>query len=239
MKRERVSDEFVDIGGDELTRLKKKVYRGDVAEGFRKFAEKHRSSAFVDKLGAISVECDAILKALNLPAAGETVGVNAEGNWVPIAEAKDPVTGKRRPEYGSYTGAAYVLETATTFSEAWYAAKIGELCWLIEKAPNPSDSVFLMNTLELGRWLEDRSWRLRHKPSILTGRSVRKGAQEGGRIRSRSTSLNTRRVLKAMTDRLESNPKVGVKRAAELVFAKGVGTSAEANRQLWYANKPK
>lgn len=239
MKRQRVSDDFEDNGGDELTRFRKQIFRGDVADGFRQFADNHSPNKFVEKLADLSTECDAILKSFNLPTTREVVAVDAARKWIPVEDAKDLVTGKRRAGYASYTGAAFVLETALPFSEAWYAAKIGELCWLIDIALSPSDSVSLLHIFELGRWIEDRSWRFRHKKSILTGRRVRQAAREGGDIRSARISPTTAKVLQAMKDCLSAMPKPNVSHAARLVYSRGIGKSTEANRQLWHTHRGK
>lgn len=236
MTQKRNGKESDDLGGDELTRLRRKSYQGSSEEKLRQFAEEHSDPEFFKMLAELTAESDKILKGLNLPTIRQKVGIDPEGRWVPYEDALDPATGKRLPGYGSSTGAHFVLQTSDPFSEAWYAAQIGELCWVISATP---ERPVLQQIFQLGCWVQDRHWRLRYKRSILRGRSVRKGAQYGGEIRSAAINPNTQRVLREIEVLRSSKPKLSVKRAAELVFAKGIGTSAEANRQLWQTHRRK
>jgi hypothetical protein len=235
MTQKRDAKEPDDLGGDELTRLRRKSYQGSSEEKLRQFAEENSAPAFFRMLAELSAESDEILKGLHLPTIRQKIGIDPEGRWVPYENALDPATGQRLPGYGSSTGAHFVLQTTDPFSEAWYAAQIGELCWAISAAP---EQPVLQQIFQLGCWIEDRSWRLRYKRSILRGRSVRKGAQYGGEARAAAINPNTQRVLREIDALLTSKPKLSVKRAAELVFEKkGIGSSANANRQLWYTHK--
>jgi hypothetical protein len=237
MKRRLNQEDVEVIGEDELTRLLKHRFHGDPSEAIRQFAGEPGANSFRDALARISAGCDAVLESYSLPAACEHVGVSPKGIWTPIAAATDPATGKRRKGFGSSTGARYVMGASQTFSEEWYAATIGELCGELDSASDPSDSVYQVNILQLGHLITDRFWRLTYKRSILRGASVRKGAQDGGALRAGQRGPHTRRVLNAMADRLGSMPKENIQRAANLVFKDGIGTSAKANRSLWYAHK--
>lgn len=58
--------------------------------------------------------------------------------------------------------------------------------------------------------------------------------RRGAELREIGTLPHTDRVIEEMKKLL---PKFSVLRAATLTFEKGFGTSAGANRNLWYARK--
>lgn len=236
MKRRLNKEDVEVIGEDELTRLIKHRFHGDPSEAIRRWADESNANKFRDELARIAAECDDVLKSHSFPAASERVGISPEGNRLPIAEAIDPITGKVRKGFRTPKGARYVLERSPIFSEEWYAATIGELCEELDGASDPSDSVYQVNILQLGHLITDRYWRLKYKRSILRGARVRKGAQDGGAARANRLGPETRKVLKAMKDRLAKMPKENIVSAARLVFKDGIGKSANANRSLWYAH---
>jgi hypothetical protein len=89
-------------------------------------------------------------------------------------------------------------------------------------------------------------WACRHAQAAIgkaveahavRGIKVRKGSSDGGQIRSRQRGPETDMVLAMMEQIRADNPNLSVARAAALAHAKGLGTSAEANRQLWQAHK--
>jgi hypothetical protein len=78
------------------------------------------------------------------------------------------------------------------------------------------------------------AWGKEFEPFALTGRKVKDAQREGARIRRGQTEEKTREILQEM-ERLVHT--LGVSAAAEHLARKGIGTSAEANRKLYYRHK--
>jgi hypothetical protein len=72
----------------------------------------------------------------------------------------------------------------------------------------------------------------------VRGKKTVAGASVGGRERARETELKTEEILKRMRELTEGN-NLSVSRAAEIAYKNGLGTSANANRQLWKRSKEK
>ena len=130
--------------------------------------------------------------------------------------------------------------TAEPFSELWYAGKIGFECWNLlnwHRVHGPNE-IALSDAMRLGKLLAEAEWRAAFKPSILTGNGVTKGGRNGGDARAGKYVGVNYSILQSMSELVKSGSTVS--RSAELTFKIGkLGTSAGANRALWYRNKEK
>lgn len=120
---------------------------------------------------------------------------------------------------------AFILEVAAAYfvrplTRLWYAANLVSLYFV-----HQDDMTF-------GYLWAEYNVRLRHETDAVRGSKTKKSASAGGRVRGSKFSAQRQKVV----SEIERLVQVGhsVSRASHLVFANGHGTSAEANRKLFY-----
>jgi hypothetical protein len=119
------------------------------------------------------------------------------------------------------------------FTDCWYAA----ICWGYADAIMLREDAALEKKLAwsqmLGAMMTEWDWRLRYKSHIVRGVATQKAASAGGKVKSRTSK--TPAIIAYMRARVE---EFGISRAAQMAHEQGkLGTSAEANRQLWMRQK--
>lgn len=119
------------------------------------------------------------------------------------------------------------------FTDGWYAAT----CWGYADAIMLREDAALEQKLAwsqmLGAMMTEWDWRLRYKPHIVRGAKTQKAASAGGKAKSRASK--TPAVIAFMKAKVD---EFGISRAAHMAYEQGkLGTSAEANRQLWTRHK--
>lgn len=119
------------------------------------------------------------------------------------------------------------------FSHGWYAAA----CWGFADALLLREDATLEQKLAwsqmLGAMMTEWDWRLNYKAHIVRGAKTQKAASAGGKAKSHASK--TPAIIAYMNERVE---EFGISRAAQMAYEQGkLGTSAEANRQLWKRQK--
>ncbi|MGJ8583881.1 MAG: hypothetical protein ACSHXD_07320 [Marinosulfonomonas sp.] len=108
-------------------------------------------------------------------------------------------------------------------------------------AKNPSDpDFFALNQMtsagfEIGRSFESL-YKKKFDELTLLGKKNQQGREMGAATRRFQTKPQSEKILNEM-GRLINEKHHSIRRAAELVFNNGIGTSAEANRRLWTREK--
>ncbi len=123
--------------------------------------------------------------------------------------------------------------TFEVFSHGWYAAT----CWGYADAIMFRENAALEQKLAwsqmLGAMMTEWDWRLRYKGHIVRGVTTQKAASAGGKAKSRASE--TPAIIAYMKARVE---EFGISRAAHMAYEQGkLGTSGEANRQIWKRQK--
>ncbi|WP_136644661.1 hypothetical protein [Tabrizicola sp. YIM 78059] len=88
---------------------------------------------------------------------------------------------------------------AQTFSEEWFAAKIGAACFHILAGRETLSDWTLERTLTLGHLLEDRTWRRLHKADAVRGKKTLAAGRSGGIQRKGKLGSDTPAILEEMT----------------------------------------
>lgn len=221
------------VAEDELSVLWRQTARIASSEQAEEAARQTQVDHFWPQIEALADFCDEVLVEHSFPKAAQYVRHDGEGNWWELSpdHPKRPPTG----EIWKFTlGKALAQEFSDDFSDPWYAGRIGFECRLALEHFHKGDAgkPFLFTKIfEIATLRADWKWRRGHKPSILTGRSVRKGAKAGGDMRRNKCSDATLGILQEM-ERLITDGK-SISRAAELAASNGLGTSKDANRKLW------
>ena len=123
--------------------------------------------------------------------------------------------------YVVYERAAYHL--TPPLSRIWYVANMLRL-YFIEN-----------DDMRLGfLWSEYRQ-RMQVEPSVALGRKIVAAAKRGGEARQASTIDRSSQIVSRIQSFIENGHSVS--RAATLVADAGIGTSADANRKLFYRAK--
>lgn len=179
-----------DMGGDELHRLVKWDYpKGQEPPITPESVKEAFDPQFWTTVDAVAKECNAELEKYGLPKVGESVFWNDEGEWqYQESESKYSDMVKRNlPKFSR--GEEYSERNSTPYSPQWYAAKIGGLCWLINQDRAANDEFQLSRVFEIGWLTQDRWWRQKYKPNILSAKKRQKLQLENGLKGARRTQL--------------------------------------------------
>jgi hypothetical protein len=234
--RDALNWERVKVAEDEISELWKTTAKIETAEQAELAALGSQQDNFWPQIEAYANECDEILQDLGYPSAMQPVLHLGDGKWSELPPIEEFRKSGGQKVYGWWLAERY----SQGFSDAWYAGRVGRECHLalLHFQKGDAGEPFLFSMIfQIASLRTDWRWRRGHKPSILTGRAVRKGAQQGAKMRAKKLNPSTTKVLEEM-ERL-TNSMGSAKRAAELLAKNGIGTSAEANRKLWNRHKRK
>ena len=229
----------VKVAEDEISILWKETARIENSEQAAEAARQSQLDNFWPQIEAMADRCDEILLKHGFPRAAQMVRHDGAGKWWP-----HPPDSPKAPPAGEtwkFTrGSALAQEFAPDFSDAWYAGRIGFQCRLALEHFREGDAgepflfskVFVIATLR-----NDWQWRSGHKPSILTGRGVRKGGKLGGEMRSKNYAQDTEIRIAEMRRLIGEGHSQSS--AADALARRGIGKSRDANLKLWqrHANK--
>jgi hypothetical protein len=225
--------EWIKDAEDEISILWRQTAKIETSEQASEAARQSQIDFFWPQIEALANFCDEILQKHGFPHAFQLVRHDCAGKWWP-----HPVDAPRLPPTGETwnltRGAALSAEYSANFSDAWYAGRIGIRCRLALEHYRKGDAgkpFLFAKIFEIATLRNDWRWRRSHKPSILTGQPVRKGAKLGGEMRAGKLKPETANIIKAMQQLMNSGQSAS--RAAELVASKGLGKNKEANRALW------
>jgi hypothetical protein len=119
------------------------------------------------------------------------------------------------------------------FTDGWYAAT----CWSYADAIMLREDATLEQKLAwsqmLGAMMTECDWRLHYKGHIVRGATTQKAASAGGK--AKSSASETPAIIAYMKTRVD---KFGISGAARMAYEQGkLGTTADANRQIWNRRK--
>jgi hypothetical protein len=223
----------VKVAEDDLSELWQQTAKIETSEHASEAARDTQMDNFWPSIEELANQCDEILKENGFPGAAEMVRHDGAGNWwqhLPDAP-KRPPTG----ETWKFTrGYALAQDFADGFSDAWYAGRIGFQCRLALEhfRKGEAGQPFLFGMLfEIATLRTDWQWRRGHKPSIVTGRGVRKGGKLGGEMRRKKYASDTHMRISEMRRLIrEGHSKSS---AADALARRGIGKSRDANLKLW------
>ena len=226
--------EAVKVAEDEISELWKTTAKIETAEQAELAALRTQQDNFWPQIEALANECDALLRGLGFPDAAQRVLHLGDGEWKEL-----PTFEEFKKTGGQVVDGRWLAENYSQgFSDPWYAGRIGFRCRIALEHFRKGDSgkPFLFSQIfEISSLRTDWRWRSGHKPSILTGKLVRKGAKLGGEMRYQNFQPDTLRRLEEM-QRLVDDGK-SPSRAAELAAKNGFGVTGGANRKLWDRHK--
>lgn len=109
----------------------------------------------------------------------------------------------------------------------------------------PEFFFLLEHVFKMGELVERQYWRAGIDPisgdtreeNALRGRTTLLSSKAGGAVRKGQCSESTKQVLSMMEPLIEKLRSVSA--AADIVARKGIGSSKEANRALWYNHRKK
>lgn len=221
------------VAEDELSVLWRQTAKIDTDEQASEAARQTQRDTFWPHIEALADFCDEILLENGFPRAAQLVRHDGAGKWWlhPSDAPKHPPTG----ETWKFTrGTELAQEFSADFSDSWYAGRLGYKCRsaLEHFRKWGSGKPFLFNMIfEIATLRTDWKWRRQHKPSIITGRGVRKGGKLGGEMRSRNFAPDTEHRIAEMR-RLQDEGHT-LRGAADALARKGIGKSRDANLKLW------
>ena len=197
------------LGGDELQTRIVTHFPLDI--GVRRSVKSHRDGYFWDMLEGQLAECDAVMAA---------------HGWQRTADKPGRFPGDRN---------------TAPYSDLWYAGNIGALCWLVLdwKGKGEMPDVALARIMEIGIRATEWDWRGKYKPHIVRGDKTLKAAKAGADGRRGALAEDTTERLAQMSRLLQERPEMSASRAAEAIYRRGYGKSANANRALWQRHKSK
>lgn len=123
---------------------------------------------------------------------------------------------------------------AQTFSEEWFAAKIGAACFHILAGREALSDWTLEKTLTLGQLLQERTWRRLHKVDAVRGKKTLAAGRSGGIQRKGKLGNDTPKILDEMARLIEKNSSVS---AAAGRVAPKFGKERSSILSLWYRHK--
>ena len=221
--------ERVKVAEDEISELWKTTAKIETAEQAELAALRTQQDNFWPQIEALANECDALLREYGFPDATQRVLHLGEGKWRETTLEEWKRTG------GQIVDGQWLTERYSKgFSDPWYAGRIGFRCRIALEHFHKGDSgkPFLFSKIfEISSLRTDWRWRHGHKPSILTGKTVRKAAKLGGEMRAQNFHPDTLGRLEEMQRLIDDGKSVS--RAAELAAKNGFGVSRDANRKLW------
>ena len=146
--------------------------------------------------------------------------------------------------YCSHNSLEWVCSVSLPDYPEWWAAKALQHFRRVESVMVQQESLCFQEALSLARewtlfgeaYAQARFTR-NASEHTLRGIGTKVSAKKGGDARRGSFADLTSCVLSEMQTRIEAGKSVSD--AARLVHARGIGTSAEANRKLWGRHKPK
>ncbi|MBG6199961.1 hypothetical protein IWQ48_001079 [Labrenzia sp. EL_13] len=131
------------------------------------------------------------------------------------------------------------------FTRQWFELRIAHEIWLLEglfdQCSKRGDvAAFWVSMLfscagKIGRMVESYRWRFAYGDHALRGKRTKEAASEGGIARSSELSAQTKATLDEMNGLIKQGKSLSD--AARFAFKNGFGTSANANRALWYAHR--
>ena len=126
------------------------------------------------------------------------------------------------------TGLSYTLEHTKTFEPNWFRATLLKSILLINATRGSDRDWAIFN---LGRTFATALSR-RHKPIVRLGRKNQRASSAGGKARVASMAEKKKRVLAEMKALVDQGHPVTY--AAKITAKRGIGTSASANKSVWY-----
>lgn len=225
--------ERVKIAEDELSELWMDTAKIENSDQAKQAAHDSQADNFWPFIKDFANFCDEKLRENGFPRAAEMVRHDGAGKWW----FHPPDSPKHPPKGETWTfvcGYALAEKFADDFSDAWYAGRIGWKCRMALEHFRNGDAgkpfLFIM-LFEIATLRTDWRWRRGNKPSIITGRGVRKGGKLGGEMRSKKYAPDTDiRVSEMRRLILEGHSKSS---AADALARRGIGKSRAANLKLW------
>lgn len=148
---------------------------------------------------------------------------------------------------GEYQEPDFYIEVFDPFTKPWFETmilcEIGQLELSLKMADEGSASspwmqkIALSSAGKIGRLVEQYRWRFSFGDDTLRGRKTLASSKLGGELRSASKSETTKQILAEIERRVAAGHTVG--NSARLVYNTGRGSSAEANRKLYFRYKQK
>lgn len=244
------------LGGDGIhDRVSRKLLNPD---GTPKLFFGQYEYSFWDQVRDIMAECRGDLLRAGYPDPEESLLYVVGVGWMP--RAKEPTTEQERkihsitarvegvgkplweslgkPGFGTGSGSHYAQVAAPIFSNEWYAGEIYQLCALINDNRDSTYDGHLFRIFEIAALLKDREWRKQFGLMIKRDIKGQKGRRDGAAIRRGQTKGRSGRIIQEIRA-LKERRKLSTASAARIVFSKGHGTSAEANRALWQRHAKK
>lgn len=185
------------MGGDELHRVYRRVrtfnQKSFTPEVFRKelFAED-----FWPSLERLRDQCDDILEGDGFPRSRWRIHYK-DNIWC-LIETNDDDECAYQLGASRGKGCHYAKERTEYYTDAWYAAQITSLLWIVLDSRNNTAPVHLNRILNLGKLLKDWEWRQDFKPEILRYRaqiaSRRANAPKGGAVKRERAEMARERL---------------------------------------------
>lgn len=170
MIKDRNGARWIDEGGDELQRLGHWERSEDERlsdSGRRK--KLFRSSLFWTDMERLADECNEELRRAGFPEFDKSVRFNAMGQWCCETPGDTDVPWNVPTFHGASLGAYFAEQHAESFSDAWYAAKIGKHISMINDDRSASHGFHFARIFNIGVLVTEWNWRTSFKPAILTG----------------------------------------------------------------------
>lgn len=225
--------EKVKVAEDELSELWKSTAKIENQEQAKQAALASQADSFWPFIEELANRCDEILQESGFPPSAAMVRHDGAGKW--WFHPSDATKHIPKGETWKFTlGQSLAQEFADDFSDAWYAGRIGFKCRIALEHFRKGDAgePFLFSMLfEIATLRTDWRWRRGNKPSIITGREVRKGSKLGGEMRSKKFAPETEKRLAEIRRLLGQGHTL--RGAADALARRGIGKSRDANLRLW------
>lgn len=227
------------VAEDELSILWKRTAQIANSEQASEAARQTQLDNFWPQIEALADRCDEVLQEHGFPPAAEMVRHDGAGKWW-----RHPLDAPKRQPIGEtwkfMPGYALAQEFSDDLSEAWYAGRIGFKSRLalehFRKGDSGTPHLFSL-IFEIATLRTDWRWRRGNKPSIITGRGVRKGGKLGGEMRRNNFAPDTQNRLAEMRRLIDEGHSQNS--AADALARRGIGKSRNANLKLWQRHRDK